>query len=77
MKLAVKYAINPIDKPSEILDFLNGMGNWMINESEKWLQAYNPKKLSNMEIQKIHNALVEQEIITCQKRKMFIQKWKL
>ena len=50
MKLAVKYAINPIDKPSEILDFLNGMGNWMINESEKWLQAYNPKKLSNMEI---------------------------
>ena len=50
MKQAVKYAINPIDKPNEILDFLNGIGNWMINESEKWLQVYNPKKLSNMEI---------------------------
>jgi len=50
MKQAVKYAINPIPDPNELLDFLEGMGNWMINESEKWLQVHNPKKVSNMEI---------------------------
>jgi hypothetical protein len=50
MKQAVKYAINPIENPNEILDFLEGIGNWMVNESEKWLQVHNPEKVSNMEV---------------------------
>jgi hypothetical protein len=47
MKQALKYAINPVENPNEIIDFLDEMGNWMINESEKWLQVHNPKKVSN------------------------------
>ncbi|MFD2043048.1 nucleotidyltransferase [Ornithinibacillus salinisoli] len=50
MKQALKYAINPVENPNEIVDFLNEMGNWMIIESEKWLQVHNPKKVSTLEI---------------------------
>ncbi|WP_232824174.1 nucleotidyltransferase [Paraliobacillus zengyii] len=50
MKLALKYAINPVENPNEIIDFLDDMGNWMVNESEKWLQVYNPKKVRNMDL---------------------------
>jgi hypothetical protein len=48
MKQAIIYAIIPIDHPNEILEFLDEMGNWMILQSEKWLQMYNPNK--NMEL---------------------------
>lgn len=50
MKQAIKYAINPVGNANEIIDFLEDMGNWMISESEKWLQIHNPKKVSNMKI---------------------------
>jgi uncharacterized protein len=40
MKQAVHYAINPVERPDEILEFLERMGNWMINEAEKWLKAH-------------------------------------
>lgn len=50
MRQVVKYAINPIENPNEILKFLEGFGKWMVNESEKWLQVYNPEKVSNMEL---------------------------
>jgi hypothetical protein len=50
MKQAVKYAIKPIENANEIIDFLDGIGNWMISESERWLQIHNPQKVSNMEI---------------------------
>ncbi|KHF37988.1 hypothetical protein [Halalkalibacter okhensis] len=50
MKQALKYAINPVENPNEIIGFIDGMGNWMINESEKWLQVHNPKKVSNMNL---------------------------
>lgn len=50
MKQALKYAIKPVGNASETIDFLDKMGNWMISESEKWLQVYNPNKVSNMEI---------------------------
>jgi hypothetical protein len=50
MKQTLKYAINPVGNANEIIDFLDDMGNWMISESEKWLQVHNPKKVSNMEI---------------------------
>lgn len=50
MKQALKYAIAPIENPNEIIDFLDGFGNWMINESEKWLKVHNPKKVSKMDI---------------------------
>ncbi|SES79164.1 hypothetical protein SAMN05216389_102192 [Oceanobacillus limi] len=50
MKLALKYAINPVGNPNNIIDFLEEFGNWMINESEKWIQIHNPKRLRKMEI---------------------------
>jgi uncharacterized protein len=40
MKHAVHFAINPVASPDEILEFLEQMGNWMINEAEKWLKAH-------------------------------------
>lgn len=50
MKQALHYAIIPVGNANEIIDFLDEMGNWMVSESEKWLQVYNPKKVSNLEI---------------------------
>ncbi|UOQ49024.1 nucleotidyltransferase [Gracilibacillus caseinilyticus] len=50
MKQAVKYAIEPVEDPKEIVDYLNKMGPWMIEEAEKWLQVHNQKKLRNMTI---------------------------
>lgn len=50
MKQALKCAITPIENPNEIIDFLDGLGNWMVNESEKWLQIHNSKKVSKMDI---------------------------
>ncbi|KPL58432.1 hypothetical protein [Rossellomorea vietnamensis] len=48
MKQAVEYAINPVDDPIEILDFLGRMGEWMIQESERWLEVHNPRKARNL-----------------------------
>ncbi|MGG3915483.1 nucleotidyltransferase [Rossellomorea vietnamensis] len=48
MKQAVEYAINPVDDPNEILDFLDRMGKWMIQESERWLEVHNPTKARNL-----------------------------
>jgi hypothetical protein len=50
MKQVLQYAIEPVENPKEIINILDKMGNWMINESEKWLQVHNPNKVSNMEI---------------------------
>ncbi|WP_409294131.1 nucleotidyltransferase [Peribacillus sp. SCS-26] len=50
MKQAVTYAINPIDNPQKIIDFLNEMGKWMVSEARKWLQIHNPHRIKNMEI---------------------------
>ena len=50
MKQALHYAIMPVGNANEIIGFLDEMGNWMVSESEKWLQVYNPKKVSNLEI---------------------------
>lgn len=50
MKQAVKYAVDPSNDPNEITAFLNHLGNWMINEAEKWLQKQNPKLLPYMKI---------------------------
>ncbi len=50
LRQALKYAIKPSRNADEILVFLNEMGNWMINEAEKWLQVYNPKKVRNLPI---------------------------
>ncbi|WP_138419676.1 nucleotidyltransferase [Aquibacillus sediminis] len=50
MKQALQYAIHPVANANEIIDFLDDMGNWMISESEKWLQVHNPTKVSHMEI---------------------------
>ncbi|GIN84461.1 nucleotidyltransferase [Heyndrickxia sporothermodurans] len=50
MKQALKYAIKPVADKNEIIDFLDEIGSWIVNESEKWLQVHNPKKLSKMEM---------------------------
>ncbi|UOQ84387.1 nucleotidyltransferase [Gracilibacillus salinarum] len=50
MKQALKYAIEPVEDPKELVDYLNKMGPWMTKEAEKWLQVHNPKKLRNMPI---------------------------
>ncbi|WP_235252686.1 nucleotidyltransferase domain-containing protein [Niallia circulans] len=50
MKQALKHAINPVENPNEIIAFLDKMGNWMINEADKWLQVYNPKRVRNVDL---------------------------
>ena len=50
MKQALEYAINPVDDPDELLDFINEMGEWMILESEKWLNVHNPGKIKHLKI---------------------------
>ncbi|MEH7014709.1 nucleotidyltransferase [Neobacillus niacini] len=45
MKQALQYSIEPITKAEGILYFLNEFGEWMILESEKWLQIHNPSKI--------------------------------
>ncbi|KSU64499.1 nucleotidyltransferase [[Bacillus] enclensis] len=48
MKQALHYAVNPVESRDEILAFLEGMGSWMINEADKWLDVHNPKKEWNL-----------------------------
>ncbi|WP_077303161.1 nucleotidyltransferase [Virgibacillus pantothenticus] len=50
MKQALAYAIDPVENANEIVDFLDGIGTWMIREAEKWLQVHNPKKQRNLAI---------------------------
>ncbi|MEI5906898.1 nucleotidyltransferase [Bacillus spongiae] len=50
MQQALHYAIAPVGNVSEIIDFLNEMGSWMVIQSDKWLQIYNPKKVRHLEI---------------------------
>lgn len=50
MKQALSFAIEPISSSGDILHFLYQFGQWMINESEKWLQIHNPSKLRYMKI---------------------------
>ncbi|ULT59820.1 nucleotidyltransferase [Neobacillus drentensis] len=50
MKQALTCAINPVGNANEIIDILDKAGNWLISETEKWLEVYNPKKISNLEI---------------------------
>ncbi|MDQ0271673.1 nucleotidyltransferase domain-containing protein [Cytobacillus purgationiresistens] len=44
MKQALAYAIDPISNCSELLQFLSKFGEWMKQESDKWLLKYNPQK---------------------------------
>ncbi|MGP4108929.1 nucleotidyltransferase [Virgibacillus sp. L01] len=50
MKQALHYAINPVGNVYKLIVFLDDMGNWMISESEQWLQVHNPKKVNKMEL---------------------------
>ncbi|MDN4523910.1 nucleotidyltransferase [Fictibacillus fluitans] len=50
MKQAVKYAINPTENRNVIINFLDNMGTWMINQADIWLQVHNPQKVSNMKM---------------------------
>ncbi|WP_045516654.1 hypothetical protein [Neobacillus niacini] len=45
MKQALHYAIEPTTNADRLLIFLNEFGQWMIQESEKWLQIHNPSKV--------------------------------
>lgn len=44
MKKALWYSINPLSSSEEIVKFLNHFGSWIEEETEKWLNAYNPKR---------------------------------
>ncbi|KGM45644.1 nucleotidyltransferase [Neobacillus niacini] len=50
MKQALLYAIEPTTNAQEILTFLHEFGDWMIQESEKWLLIHNPTKTRSMKI---------------------------
>ncbi|PAE39072.1 hypothetical protein [Bacillus sp. 7884-1] len=48
MKKALLYAIEPITNVEELLYFLNEFGEWIIKESDKWLQIHNPSNANNV-----------------------------
>jgi hypothetical protein len=50
MRQALHYSIKPISNDEAILNFLNEFGDWIIQESEKWLQIHNPSKDRSMKI---------------------------
>ena len=50
MKQALTYAIVPSNSADEVIRFLNGFGEWMIQESNHWLDQYNPNRLPHMPI---------------------------
>jgi uncharacterized protein len=50
MEEALRFAIAPIADPEVLLTFLNQFGQWLIDESEKWLQVHNPSKVNNMKL---------------------------
>ncbi|MFC0524935.1 nucleotidyltransferase domain-containing protein [Pontibacillus salicampi] len=44
MRTALWYAINPVSSSEQILNFLNRFGSWMEEETESWLERYNPAR---------------------------------
>jgi uncharacterized protein len=48
MKQALTYAIVPSNSADEITRFLNGFGEWMIQEANQWLDQYNPNRVPHM-----------------------------
>ncbi|MCA0970796.1 nucleotidyltransferase [Halobacillus litoralis] len=48
MKTALWYSINPLSDSGDILEFLNGFGQWMEAETEKWLDVHNPKRAMHL-----------------------------
>ena len=48
MKLALNYAINPSVNNKEILSFLSSFGEWILNQSDDWLEVYNPQRLKQL-----------------------------
>ncbi|MDQ0484895.1 nucleotidyltransferase [Guptibacillus hwajinpoensis] len=48
MKQALIYAIVPSNYADEVIRFLNGFGEWMIQESDHWLDQYNPNRAPHM-----------------------------
>ena len=48
MKSALNYAINPSVNNKEILSFLSSFGDWIINQSDDWLEVYNPQRLKQL-----------------------------
>jgi uncharacterized protein len=50
MKQAITYAIVPSNSADEITRFLNGFGDWIIQESNQWLDQYNPNRVPHMPI---------------------------
>ncbi|KMM35812.1 hypothetical protein [Guptibacillus hwajinpoensis] len=48
MKQALIYAIVPSNYADEVIRFLNGFGEWMIQESDHWLDQYNPNRDPHM-----------------------------
>lgn len=51
MLQALQYAINPTHNTDELILYLNDMGVWMMEASEKWLSRHNPRKERNMLIE--------------------------
>ncbi|KYG29437.1 hypothetical protein [Alkalihalobacillus trypoxylicola] len=45
MRMALEYAIEPINDPHKIIMFLKQFGSWFIPEAELWLVKHNPKRL--------------------------------
>ncbi|MFQ3545742.1 nucleotidyltransferase domain-containing protein [Halobacillus rhizosphaerae] len=48
MKSAINYAINPSVNNKEILSFLRSFGEWIVNQSDDWLEDYNPQRLKQL-----------------------------
>ncbi|WJV17919.1 nucleotidyltransferase domain-containing protein [Rossellomorea marisflavi] len=44
MRQAVEYAINPVRDPGEVIRFLNGFGDWMVKEAERWLVVHSEEQ---------------------------------
>jgi uncharacterized protein len=45
MEEALLFAINPSEKPADIISFLkDGFGKWMVDEADRWLNEHNPSQ---------------------------------
>ncbi|MFS0780697.1 nucleotidyltransferase [Bacillus sp. 1P06AnD] len=50
MMAVLKLAIDPVSDERQLIDLLNSIGNWLIEEAEHWIQLYNPEKMPALPI---------------------------
>lgn len=52
MKKALDYGKNPTTKKTEIIEFLNTFGAWLVVETDRWLDKNNPSRLRQLPLKR-------------------------